>query len=397
MKTLRLQLCPLAELGADSTLEFEVLDENRAVRERGRAVPGGLPRLSRLELVIAAPDVLLIAAALPPLSGSRLRAALPALAEPHLLADIESAYVVAALAAAANLPGQRATLAVLDRALFARTLELLRRLKLEPASATPEQLALPLHEGHWRLRLGSAYACLRTGPLRGVSCSPAEDAAPPVELQLALQQAGEARPQAIEVEGSCPAAAWSEALGVPVITVETPATRAQPVAFELLQYEFAPRLVAWRAWRVPAAIAALCALTWLVGLNVDAWLMRREERALRAHMEATLRAAFPATPVVLDPVKQMRRGVTDLRAGAGTADPREFLALAAALARALPAEADAVRALEFRDNTLRVDFEPRVLEAPKKRELLLEQVSAAGLAARFSESTLSVRAKGDGS
>src|SRR5207245_421402 len=136
---------------------------------------------------------------------------------------------------------------------------------------------------------------------------------------------------------------------------------------------------------------------WLVGLNVDAWLMRREERALRAHMETTLRAALPATPVVLDPLKQMRRGVTDLRAAAGSTDPREFLALAAALARALPGESDAVRALEFRDNTLRVDFEPRALEAPKKRELLLEQVSAAGLAARFSESTLSVRAKGDGS
>ena len=114
---------------------------------------------------------------------------------------------------------------MLDRALFARALELLRRLKIEPASATPEQLALPLREGHWRLRLGATYACLRTGPLRGISCSPAEGAAP-VELQLALQQAGEARPQAIEVEGNCPAAAWSEALGVPVVPVEAPEARA---------------------------------------------------------------------------------------------------------------------------------------------------------------------------
>ncbi|HEY3076226.1 MAG TPA: type II secretion system protein GspL [Burkholderiales bacterium] len=392
MKTLRLRLCPLAELGADSTLDFEVLDDTRAVLERGRALLAELPRLPRTELVVAAPDVLLVEAALPPLSGARLRAALPALAEPHVLSAIESAYVVAAKARA----GERATLAVLDRGLFARALELLRRLKIEPASATPEQLALALHEGRWRLRLGAAYACLRTGPLRGISCSSAEGAAP-VEMQLALQQAGEARPQAIEVEDSCPAAAWSDALGVPVITVETPATRAEPVALELLQYEFAPRLVAWRAWRVPAVLAALCAATWLVGLNVDAWLMRREARALRAHMEAALREAFPSTPVVLDPLAQMRRGVSDLRAAAGAADPREFLSLATALARALPAESDAVRALEFRDQTLRVDFEPRALETPKKRELLLEQISAAGLAARFSEATLSVRAKGEGS
>jgi len=392
MKALRLRLCPLAELGADSSLEFEVLDETRAVLERGRAVLAELPRLPRTELLVAAPDVLLVEAALPPLSGARLRAALPALAEPHLISDIDTAYVVASR-------GPRATLAVLDRALFARALEVLRRLKIEPASATPEQLALPLSEGHWRLRLGPAYGCLRTSSLRGIACSPAHDAAPPVELRLALEQSGDARPQAIDVDGPCdaPAAAWSEALGVPVVPVEAPEARAAPVALELLQYEFAPRLVAWRAWRVPAALAALCAAIWLVGLNVDAWLMRREERALRAHLEAALREAFPATPVVLDPLAQMRRGVADLRAGAGSADPREFLPLAAALARALPGERDAVRALEFRDQTLRVDFEPRALETPKKRELLLESISAAGLAARFSEATLSVRAKGEGS
>ena len=123
--------------------------------------------------------------------------------------------------------------------------------------------------------------------------------------------------------------------------------------------------------------------------------MRREESALRAHMETTLRGAFPSTPVILDPLKQMRRGVADLRAGAGASDPREFLPLATAVARALPAENDVVRAMEFRDQVLRVDFEPRSLDAPKKRELVLEQISTGGLTGRFSEATLSVRAKGD--
>jgi len=97
------------------------------------------------------------------------------------------------------------------------------------------------------------------------------------------------------------------------MTVAPPA-RAERAVLELLQYEFAPRFAAWRAWRVPAALSALIAIIWLVGLNVDAWLMRREERALRAHLEATLREAFPTTPVVLDPLQQMRRGVADLRA-----------------------------------------------------------------------------------
>ena len=36
-------------------------------------------------------------------------------------------------------------------------------------------------------------------------------------------------------------------------------------ALELLQYEFGPHVVDWRAWRLPVALAALCALTWIVG------------------------------------------------------------------------------------------------------------------------------------
>src|SRR5207248_3193367 len=96
LRTLRLYLCALAELGADSTLDYEVLDAERAIVRRARAVLAELPRLPRTELVIAAPDVLLVEASLPPLTGARLRAALPAIAEPHLLSELESAYVVAA-------------------------------------------------------------------------------------------------------------------------------------------------------------------------------------------------------------------------------------------------------------------------------------------------------------
>jgi general secretion pathway protein L len=381
-KTLRLHLAPLAELGADSALEYEVLDESRAVLERAAAVAAALPRLPRTELVVAAPDVLLLEAAVPPLSGARLRAALHSLAEPHLLSRVESAYVV----------GAKSTLAVLDRVLFARALELLRRVKIEPASATPEQLTLPLREGRWRVRIGPAYGCLRTGELAGVSCSAAQGAEPPVELRLALEQQASARPQAIEVEGECDVEAWGAALGVPVERA-APESRAEPPRLELLQYELAPQVVNWRAVRLPMALAAACLLVWLLGSNVEAWLMLREERALRAQMAADFREAFPRVPVLLDPPKQMRQGVAELRAAAGSADPRDFLPLAASVARAFPGETDIVRRLEFRDQVLRVELEPRALESAAKRSLVLESLGAAGLAGSISEHTLTVRAK----
>lgn len=392
MKTLRVRLCPLAELGAETPLEYDVLDERRRVASSDRAVPAALPRAPRTELVVAAPDVVLIEADLPPLSGARLRAALQALAEPHLLTDAANAHVVAS-----KRLGGRATLAVLDRVLLQRALELLKRAKIVPASAVPEQLTLPLGEGRWRVRLQPGYAVLRMSELRAIACSSPAAAEPPLELRLALEQAGEARPQAIEVEGACDTEAWSAALGVPVLAAALAPGAAAAAPLELLQYEFGPRVADWRAWRVPAALAALCVLTWIVGLNLDAWRMLREERALRARMEMTFRQAFPRVPVVLDPVAQMRRGVSDLRAGGGAADPRDFLPVATNLARALASEGDVVRTLEFREQVMRVELEPRAIDTPQKREALVANLAGAGLDASFAENTLTVRAKGTGS
>lgn len=390
MKTLRVRLCPLAELGADSALDFEIIDGERRVLEHGIAVPAALPRLARTELVIAAPDALLLDTKLPRLSGARLRAALPGLAEPLLLGDIEHAFVAAGRPDGTG----HATLAVLDRALFMRALELFARLGIVPVSATPEPLTLAVGRGRWRLRLGGAYASLRMGERLGIACSYSGGAEPPVELRLALEQAGTARPEAVEVEGECDTTAWAESLRVNVLAVAPDRTRAAPVALELLQYEFAPRMVDWRAWRLPAALAAALALAWIAGLNIDAWLKLREERLLRSQINAAFREVLPRVPVVLDPVAQLRRALADMRSGAGTGDAGDFLPLAASFAQAVQADADSVRQIEYRDRALQVRFEPKAVDSAAKRDALVARLGKGGLTARFSESTLSVRRGG---
>jgi general secretion pathway protein L len=390
LNTLRVRLCALGELGADSALDFEIIDGERRVLERGIAVPGALPRLARAEFVIAAPDVLLIDMALPRLSGARLRAALPALAEPMLLGDIEQAFVVAGRTDGAG----RSTLAVLDRALFRRALEVFARIGIVPASATPEPLTLVAERGRWRLRLGGAYGSLRMGERLGIACSYSGGAEPPVELRLALEQAGAARPEAVDVEGECDSATWAAALGVKVSAIAPDRARAAPVALELLQYEFAPRMVDWRAWRAPAALAAALALAWIAGLNIDAWLKLREERQLRGQMNAVFREAFPRVPVVLDPLAQMRRGLAEMRSGSGTGDTGDFLPLAASFAQAVQVDSESVRLIEYRDRALLVRFELRAVDTAAKRDALVERLAKAGLAARFSESMLSVRRGG---
>jgi hypothetical protein len=44
-----------------------------------------------------------------------------------------------------------------------------------------------------------------------------------------------------------------------------------------------------------------------------------------------------------------------------------------------------------------VELEPRTIDTPRKRELLIESLAGAGLNASFAENTLTVRSKGSGS
>ena len=228
----------------------------------------------------------------------------------------------------------------------------------------------------------------------GIACSHAGGADPPVELRLAIEQAGAVRPEAIDVEGECDSAAWTTALGVKVNVATPDRGRAMPVALELLQYEFGPRMVDWRAWRVPAALAAALVLAWIAALNVDAWLKLREESQLRDQMSATFRAAFPRVPVVLDPLAQMRRSLADMRSGAGTGDAGDFLPLAASFAQAVQMDAESVRQVEYRDRTLMVRFEPRAVDSAAKRDALVARLTKAGFSARFSDAVLNVRRGG---
>jgi len=50
-----------------------------------------------------------------------------------------------------------------------------------------------------------------------------------------------------------------------------------------------------------------------------------------------------------------------------------------------------VRQIEYRDRSLQVRFEPRAVDSAAKRDAIVERLTKVGLAARFSESVLSVR------
>lgn len=388
MNTLRIALPPLASIGAATAFEFALLSNGRVARG-GKAGAAELPRADRTELIVGADDVLLLAVQVPPLSGARLRAALPHLIEDRLLGAPEESFV--AIGPASRDPLR--ALAVVQRAPLERALRLLAQAGVAPAAAWPEQLTLPLAQGGWTCAAGESHCTVRTGALSGFATGPATADSPPAELMLALRGANPAV-RALAVWGEIDAARWSDAAGIPVQVVRANRFVFDPPAFDLLQFELSPVTVDWKVWRAPAVLAAACALIAILGLNLHWFSLAGEQRDLRERMERTLREAFPDTTVVLDPALQLKRRVADLRAAGGANSADDFIPLANALGEALKAKPGAVKSMEYRDGRLQLVFQPSLVDAPAKREALVSQLRGAGLALKFSENTAFVARSG---
>lgn len=368
---IRVWLPPLAQIGPESPLSCEWLGRQRQVLRRGRVTLAALPDNAACELVLHDLDCVLLDVRLPRLDGAKLAGALPGLVEERLAADVDQAHVVAGPRAADGT----ATAAVVDRARLARAIECFTRARRQVVSATPRPLALPLREGCWRVRLDDRHGSVRTGPGSGVGF--AIDGGPadvPVELKLLVRQAA-TRPQSIEVEGRCDAAAWTGALGLPVMAVD-PAPVAPAIVLELLQYGFVRGIANAFAWRTTGVLAGLLVAVSTTGLNAHAWTLHRQEQALRERMTAAVRTTFPQVPVVLDPVAQMQRLVADRRPATGEG---EFLALARTLAQMAPP--DAIQTIDFRDGALRVSLRTDGPAAEARRTALVGAAAARGLAA----------------
>ncbi|MGN6082598.1 type II secretion system protein GspL, partial [Trinickia sp.] len=66
-------------------MPFMLLDKSGRKERAGRAALGFLPRAATTVLVVAARDLLMLAATLPPLKGPRLKQALPNIVEEYLI------------------------------------------------------------------------------------------------------------------------------------------------------------------------------------------------------------------------------------------------------------------------------------------------------------------------
>ncbi|MDR5733236.1 type II secretion system protein GspL [Caballeronia sp. LZ025] len=399
-------------------LPFLLLDKRGETQRAGRAAVGLLPRASLTVLIVAARDTLLLAAAVPPLKGPRLRQALPNVVEDQLIQDPQTCHIAVDPVALAD--GRR-VVAVIDRGWFRFVCDAFasaghRNLKAVPAMRCLPVPAVEAVEGeafaHTPFIAGLLGKVVSTAPalLGEIEASAPSPAAPRVEIAIARGEGaalGEGlalpvdsiAPTLAALAGDQPVTLYSLA-DLPGDEPRLASSRsavaladAQPLAFEafarqalasrfdLCQFEFAAQpwrldRATMRRLRVPIALVAASVIVSIVGINVQWLQLARQRDAISAQMTELLLNAFPKTTVVLDAPDQMSRNLDRLRVASGELSPSDFLSLADGLARSLgPVPVNGIAGLDYRDRHLEVTFKPETKVDPD----LTKRLAANGL------------------
>ncbi|WP_321813814.1 MULTISPECIES: type II secretion system protein GspL [unclassified Paraburkholderia] len=400
-------------------LPFALLDKSGRTQRAGRAALGLLPKASATVLLIAARDLLMITAAVPPLKGPRLRQALPNVVEDHLIQDPQTCHLALD---PTRLADGRQTVAAIDRGWFRfivegftgaghrnlRAVPVARCLPLAQSIVAP--VAEPAMAGEGATasnpaeRADSAVREAVTACVLGQVMSTAPEllpdlaaapAAPAALLELAIVRGTAAEGFAVpsasvaatvdalagdadiaryvltglpgEPTRAADKAALAAALpGAQPLAFETLAQRALACKFDLCQFEFAAQpwrldRATLRRLRVPIVLIAASLVVAIIGANVQWLMLARQRDAINTQMTELLLNAFPKTTVVLDPAGQMARQLSQLRVAAGEPSPDDFLALSDALARSLgPIPANGIAAFDYHERRLDVTFKPGV-------------------------------------
>jgi general secretion pathway protein L len=405
-------------------LPFLLLDKSGRTQRAGRSALALLPRASSTVLMLAARDLLMMPATLPPLKGPRLRQALPNVVEDQLIQDPQTCHIALD---PQPLGGGRHLLAIIDRGWFrficegfaaaghrsVRAVPVTRCLPAASFSASPVEAELETEAVSAPVRTpgAKAAAALAVEPPTPVVAAvlgsvvstapalllevPMQPSTARVELAIArgIQGEGLAVPvsavnatldalagaapvtlyRLTEVPGSEPGMGSgprgglaAQVSGAQPLPFEQLARRALECRFDLCQFEFATQpwrldRATMRRLRLPMLLAAGAIVIAIIGANVQ-WLMLAHQRdAINTQMTELLLNTFPKTTVVLDAPDQMTRQMQQMRVAAGELSPDDFLSLSAGLARSLgPVPVNGIAAIDYHDHRLDVTFKPEV-------------------------------------
>jgi general secretion pathway protein L len=346
------------QLAASTVVGYLGLDA-AGYAERGDATIALLPKADRIELVFDSADVYCTEIDAPNVSGAKLAQALPNLLEDKLLTEPADCHF------AVGPRGARLPVAVVNRALLTRALDLLTEHQRAPRAAYAELYTVPAPApGVLTVRAERGRGVARLGSHEGFAFD--LEGGVPATLLLAVRRSGAQRVQAYG-DDAARLAGFASGLGVPVEAMGRAPLPSAGDAIDLLQGGFAtagllpglPRITA-KSLRVPTIWLGIALATWIIGLNAYWFKLQREQSAIFQVMQASFKSAFPN----LDPdpglaVEQARRELNKLRARAGLTSASDFSALNAQAAQLLAvAPLGIVSSVDYRDGALRVKFNP---------------------------------------
>lgn len=363
--------CPFALVLGDGSIEREGSEPLAQLQDL-------IARVQKVALLIAASDVTLLRLQLPPLSGAKLKAALPNLVEDQIISDPSECVIVAGR----PTDGLR-TVAVMQRA----WLDILHRSLLaygaRHITALPAQLCLPLGS-----KTGQAVSAaiteeeevidvaLRLSEHEGIGLSIMREARGAGTQEAAAHAVIDslftvvpAAPIAFYVPQS--SMHWyqqvlhgdsgsSERIQVHAddwVNWIAGAARAEPDLMTGLGTEAGSKMN-WHAWRWPLALAGLLLLVNIAAINIDWWRMRSEANSLRTAMTQVYKNAYPKDQIIVDPLAQMRQKISAAKRNSGQAAPDDFAALAAAFGEIWSnvSQGAAIAGIEYRERSLFVRF-----------------------------------------
>lgn len=388
---------PARAEGEGALCRFALVDDGGAIAQQGEGLLRNLGDMvaasRRVVLLLAGADVTLLAVQAPPLTGARLRAALPALVEEHILGDPLDAVLVAG----PSLPDGRRPVAVVQRDWFEPLVKALLGMGARAVAAMPSQLCLPLQPGSASAAIGAGELLLRQGQYEGLGL--ALDGNPSAVLQTARALAGEA-PLVLYVP--------HEQLGEyqallaeagPGIALESDAWAHWIAGSKSSTLDMVPGLgtagVAqrdWSRWRWPIRLAIAAIVVNIIGVNIEWLRLKREADSVRQGMSQTFRNAYPNQPVI-DPVAQMQQNIARAKAAGGQVSSGEFGWMAGVLGETTRtlSRPPGIASMEFRERTLTVRVKPETVDpattgqlrtALSARNLSLEETAPATWAIR---------------
>lgn len=365
-RLLRLYL-PAAWPAQTSACEWQLCDDAGGQLQFGNSEPRHWPEAERCEAILDAAQCLVLKAQLPKGVRARNAEVLAYALEEQLIGDTDGEHFVVGDASQERRAegGEGSSpVWVVSRTRMKTLLGALHSIGRMPQRVVSEIQLAPRRAG-WTVCLHGPQAdagFVRLGAEDGFAFDLPDVAAPPFELQRAVDAARQSGhlPPAIDVHGAggfdaAAAAAWQDALGVPVHFAGAYDWRSFPGrdARNLLVGEFAPprdSRQAWGALRPALWLGASClALYALFSFGEWLWLDHQRSR-LQQEIADGFRAVAPQQPIQDAPL-QMQRLHDRLRHERGRIGSTDFLPLLAAVG-GMSINPGALRSIGYEDGRL---------------------------------------------